>query len=132
MVAQQDSRGANVVFFRNSQNTLILEQRRACAAERAVGRDVDALFLAEVDNLLLGEQRVVLDLVGGRRDGRLCKELLQVLDRVVCDANGFDLVGVRLDQGLHVLPRVNVGDAAIEVARAILELGEERVVALRV
>jgi hypothetical protein len=89
---------------------------------------VNALFLAKVDDFLLGQQRVVLDLVGGGRDGGLGEQLLQVLDRVVCDADGLDLVGVRLDQGLHVLPGVDVGDAAVEVARAVFELGEEGVV----
>lgn len=89
---------------------LILEQRRACAAQRAVCSDVDALLLAQIDDLLLWQQRVVLDLVDRRGDGGLSKQLLQVLDRVVGNADSLDLVGMRLDQLLEVLPRVDVGN----------------------
>jgi hypothetical protein len=39
---------------------------------------VDALLLAEVDNLLLRERRVVLDLVDGGDDGSMREELLEV------------------------------------------------------
>ena len=35
----------------------------AGATERAVGHDVDAVLLAEIDNLLLRQRRVVLNLV---------------------------------------------------------------------
>ena len=131
VVRQQNSRGGNIVLLRNGDDALVLKQRGACAAERAVGGDVDALLLAEVDDLLLGEQRVVLDLVGGRGDGGLCEQLLQVLDRVVGDTDGLDLLGVRLDQLLEVLPCVDVSDGVVDVTAAVLELGEERVVACK-
>jgi hypothetical protein len=71
---------------------------------------VDALLLAEVNNLLLWAKWVVLDLVDSRDDGGLGQQLLEVLDRVVGDANGLDLVGMCLDQLLEVLPCVLVGD----------------------
>jgi hypothetical protein len=71
---------------------------------------VDALLLAEVNNLLLRAQWVVLDLVDGGNNGGFGKQLLEVLDRVVGDTNGLDLVGMRLDQLLEVLPCVLVGD----------------------
>jgi hypothetical protein len=54
------------------------EERAARAAERAVPHDVDALLLAEVDDLLLGKGGVVLDLVDGGDDGGVGEELLEV------------------------------------------------------
>ena len=71
---------------------------------------------------------MVFDLVDSGRDGGLCEQLLHVLDRVVCDANGLDLVGVRLDQLLKVLPCLDVRDAVVDVAGAVFEFGEEGVV----
>jgi hypothetical protein len=89
---------------------------------------MDALVLAEVDNVLLRQKRVVLDLVRGRYDCRLREQLLHVLVGVVCDADGLDFVGVRLDQFLKVLPGLDVGDAVVDVAGAVFEFGEERMV----
>ena len=71
---------------------------------------MDALLLAEVNNFLLWAQWVVLDLVDSGDNGGLGQKLLHVLDRVVGDTNGLDLVGMRLDQVLEVLPCVLVGD----------------------
>jgi hypothetical protein len=71
---------------------------------------VNALLLAEVNNFLLWAQWVVLDLVDSGDDGSLGQKLLHVLDRVVGDTDGLDLIGVRLDQVLEVLPCVLVGD----------------------
>lgn len=71
---------------------------------------MNALLLAEVNNFLLWAQWVVLDLVDSGDDGSLGQKLLHVLDRVVGDTNGLDLVGMRLDQVLEVLPCVLVGD----------------------
>ena len=45
---------------------------------------MDALFLAQVDNLLLGQRRVVLDLVDGGDDGGVWEELFQVAFAVLC------------------------------------------------
>jgi hypothetical protein len=89
---------------------------------------VNALFLAEIDDFLLGKQRVVFDLVGCGCDGCLCQELFKVLDGVVGDANGFDFVGVCLDELLEALPGVNVSDAMVDITGAVFELGEQRVV----
>lgn len=71
---------------------------------------------------------MVLDLVCCRGDGRLCEQLLEVLDRIVRDAYGLDFVRVGLDQLLEILPRVDVGDAAINVTGTVVELGKEGVV----
>lgn len=71
---------------------------------------MNALLLAEVNNFLLWAQWVVLDLVDSGDDGSLGQKLLHVLDRVVGDTDGLDLIGVRLDQVLEVLPCVLVGD----------------------
>jgi hypothetical protein len=89
---------------------------------------VDALVFAEVDYFLLRQQRVVFDLVDGWCDGGFGKELLHVLDRVVCDANGLYFIGVCLDEFLEVLPCLHVCDAVVDVAGAVFEFGEERVV----
>jgi hypothetical protein len=89
---------------------------------------MNALVLAEIDNFLLRQQWVILDLVDGRCDGGFCEQLLHILDRVICDADGLDFVGVRLDQFLKVLPGLDVGDAVVDVAGAVFELGEEGVV----
>ncbi len=131
MVGEENCGRRDVVLLCNSNDTLVLEERRACAAERAVGGDVNALLLAEVNNLLLGQKRVVLDLVGSRNDGGLREQLLEVLDGVVGNTDGLDLLRVCLDQLLEVLPCVDVCNGMINVTAAVLELREKRVVSYR-
>lgn len=70
MVAQEHDSWSDVVLLCDFIDTLVLEQRRASATERAVCCDVDALFLAKVDDFLLGAQWVVLDLVDRGDNGR--------------------------------------------------------------
>jgi hypothetical protein len=67
------------VLLGNLDNGLGLEHGAARATERAISHDVDALLVAEVDDLLLREGRVVLDLVDSRDNGRLSQQLLEVL-----------------------------------------------------
>ena len=55
MIAQQHDRRPNVMLLRDLQDTLVLEQRAARAAQRTIRSNVNALVLAEVDNLLLRE-----------------------------------------------------------------------------
>lgn len=55
---------------------------------------MDALLLAEVDDFLLWAQWVVLDLVDSGDNGSDFQELLHVLDGVVGDTDGLDLVRV--------------------------------------
>ena len=69
MVAQENGGGADAVLLRNLIHFLVFEQRRSSATQRAVCGDVNALVLAEVDDLLLWQQRVVFDLVDGGGDG---------------------------------------------------------------
>ncbi len=78
MVAQQHGRRVDGVLGRDLDDGLGLHQRPARAAQRAVGHDVDALGLAQVDDLLLRQRRVVLDLVDGRDHGAVGEELLEV------------------------------------------------------
>lgn len=73
VVTQQHGSRPNIVLLGHLEDTLVLEQRRSSAPERAVGRDVNALLLAEIDDFLLGKQRVVFDLVGCGCDGCLCQ-----------------------------------------------------------
>jgi hypothetical protein len=87
---------------------------------------VDASLVAEVDNLLLGEQGVVLDLVGSGDNGGLGQKFLEELDTVVGNTDGLDLAGA--NKLLHALPSSDVGMAVDNVARAISELRENVVV----
>lgn len=50
----------------------------AGAAKGRVGHDVDVLVFAKVDNFLLGQLRVVLDLVDGGHDGGVGEEFFEV------------------------------------------------------
>lgn len=63
------------MFLGDLDDRLSLEERTARAAQGAVGHDVDALGLAQVDDLLLREGWVVLDLVDGGYDGCVGEEL---------------------------------------------------------
>jgi hypothetical protein len=72
---------------------------------------------------------MVLNLVDSGSDSRVLEQLLEVLDRVVADADGLDFVGVRLDELLEVLPGILVRYAAVNVSGAVFEFGEEGVVA---
>ena len=78
MITQQHRRGLDAVLLGHFDHRLGGEQRSACAAQRAVRHDVDPLFFAEVDNLLLRQGRVVLDLVDCGDDGCMGEELLEV------------------------------------------------------
>lgn len=129
MPAQQNSRRRHPALLGNLDDGLRGEQGAAGAAQGTVGGDVNALGLAEVDNLLLGQGGVVLDLVDGRDNGGLGKEFLQVLDAVVGDADGADLAGA--EELLHALPGGDVAVVVDDVPRAIGQLGEDGVVSCK-
>jgi hypothetical protein len=78
VVAEQDGAGGDAVLLGNLDDDGGGEDGGAGAAEGAVGHDVDALGLAEVDDLVLRQAGVVLDLVDGGDDGGLGQELLEV------------------------------------------------------
>ena len=78
MIAQQHSGRLDAVLLGDGDDGLGREQRAARAAERAVRHDMDALLVAEVDNLLLRQRRVVLNLVHGGDDGGVREELFEV------------------------------------------------------
>lgn len=130
MVAQENSSRADALLLGNLLHALVLEQRAARAAERAVRHDLDALALAEVDEVVLGQGRVVLDLVRGGHDLGLGEELLEVDPAVVAHAHGLRLA--RLDQAFHLLPRGDVVMVPGHVALPVGQLGEAVVVAVRV
>lgn len=129
MITQQHNRRPNIMLLRDFQHTLVLKQRAAGTSQWTICRDMDAFAFAEIDNLLLWQQRVVFDLVRGRCDCCFSEQLLHVLNRVVCDANGFDFVRVGFDEGLHVQPGLDVAGGVVDVAGAVFEFGEEGVVA---
>lgn len=128
VVGEKNGGRGDVMLLCDSDDALVLEERRACAAQRTVGGDVNALLLAEIDNFLLGQERVVLDLVGSRHNGGLGEQLLEILDGVVGNTDGLDLLGMGLNQLLKVLPCIDVRDGAVEITAAVLELGEQGVV----
>ena len=127
MPAQKNSRRSNTPLIRNLHNRRRREQRTPRAPQRTVRGDMNTLFFAKVDNLLLRERRVVLDLVDGWHDGRLRQEFLEVLLAVVGDTNRLDLAGAY--QLLHALPGGDVRVRVVDVARdAVGEFGEHGVV----
>lgn len=126
MVAEKNSSRSNSTLLGNSHDGLCGEHGATGAAQRAVGGDVNAVLVAEVDNLLLGERGVVLDLVDGGNNGGLGQELLEVLDTVVGDTDGLDLAGA--SELLHALPGGHMGVIVDDITGAIFELGEEVVV----
>ena len=53
-IAQQHCPRFDAMFLRSLRHALLLHHRAPRAAKRAVGRDMDALGAAIVDDLLLG------------------------------------------------------------------------------
>jgi hypothetical protein len=80
VVAQENGSGADIVLLCDFEHGLVFAQWGACASQRAVRGDVNALLLAKVDNFLLGQEGMVLDLVDGWDNSALRKQLLEVLD----------------------------------------------------
>lgn len=66
---------------------------------------MNALLLAEVDNLLLRETGVVLDLVDGGDDSgmrqKLLEVLLAVLYRVLAEVGGLKVINIRCRHRRH-------------------------------
>lgn len=105
VVAEQDSRGRNTLLLRNLDNRLGSHDGATGAAKGTVGLNVNALLLAEVDNLLLRETGVVLDLVDGGDDSRMRQKLLEVLlavlYRVLADNGGLKVNNIRCRHRHH-------------------------------
>lgn len=83
---------------------------------------MDALLLAEVNDLLLRECRVVLDLVDSGDHSGVGEELREVAFAVVGDADGLGLACG--EEGFHLFPGVDVRVGVNDVALAVGELGE--------
>jgi len=128
MVTKENRCWPHVVLLCDLIDACILGQWRASAPQRAVSRDMNPLFLAEIYNFLLREERVVLDLIGRWNDSSLGEKLFEILDRVVGYTDSFDFVRVRLDERLETLPRLDVVSGLVNVPRAIGQLWEEWVV----
>ena len=126
MPAQQDRGRVNTLLLGNLDDGLCCQQRATCAAERAVCGDVNALLLAEVNSLLLGQAGVVLNLVDGWNHGGLGEELLKVGPAVVADTDGLGLSAT--DKLLHILPGVDMGVVEVQVAGTVREGGDVGVV----
>lgn len=80
-------------------------------AQRREGRHVDAAALVPSDKLRLGEVRVQLELVDGRRDTAGREEFLDLPFAEVGDADVLDLA--RINQLLHGRPRVAEVDGQV-------------------
>src|SRR5712691_3742540 len=72
----------------------------APSCERAVRLELDSVFLAKREQILLEEERMELDLIDGRRRWRRGQELFQVPDRVIAHADGTgEALVVQLQEG---------------------------------
>lgn len=71
MPAQQNCCRCDSLLLRDFNDGLCRKERASSASQRAVSSDVDALLLAEVDDLLLWQSRMVLNLVDCRHYGNL-------------------------------------------------------------
>lgn len=129
MPAQQNSGRSDASLIGNLHNRCCSKQRATSAAQRAVSSNMDTLFFAEIDNLLLRQRWVVFDLVHSRNDSCLGQKLLEVFLAVVGDTNSFDLACVQ--ELLHALPGGGVRVRVDEVAGAIGVLRKEGVVSCR-
>ena len=78
MVAQENGGRRHAALLGDLDDRFGLQQRSARAAQRAVGHDADALLLAQIDNLLLRQGRMVLDLVDGRDYFAVREQLLEI------------------------------------------------------
>jgi hypothetical protein len=126
MKTQQNGNRRDIVFLGNLNHRLRSCQRASSTTQRAVGGDVDPLRLAKVDDFLLREGRVVLDLIDGGHSCSVGKQLLQVADAVVRNADCSDLAC--LQQLLHFFPCLYVGPILDDIARAVWEGGKPVVV----
>jgi hypothetical protein len=129
MVAQQHTSSRDVMFLRDGKHFLLLEQRAASATKRTVSSNVNAFLLAKVNNLLLRQERVILDLVDSGRGLCTLEQLGQERNTVVADAN---VAGLLLRKGFHSLPSLDMRPCCLEIARAVRVLGEAIVVAIGV
>lgn len=83
MVAEQNSGRADTLLLSKLDNGRGAHHRPTSASERAVSHDVNALFVTQVDYLLLRQAGVVFDLVHGGDDLGMGQKLLEVLFAVL-------------------------------------------------
>lgn len=126
--AQQYRAGFDVVLLGDFLHAFLLEKGAACTTKRRVGGNVDVFRLAEVDNLLLWEIRMVLDLIRCWNDFSVGEELFEELDAVVADSDGLDFAC--LQQLLHFLPCLDMRPVLVEVTRAVRKFRIFRVIAI--
>lgn len=112
------------------QNGLILEHRATSRSERGVRLDLDSLALAELDELELRVVRVKLDLVHRGDDLSRREDLVELELGAVGDTDGADFA--RCEDSLELGPGLGDRPLGVDVAGAIGERGEERVVAVGV
>lgn len=128
MITQEDGGRCDIPSLSNLHHRFRCEHRASRTTERAVSRDMDALRLTEIHDLLLRQGWMVLDLVHGGDHCRVRKQLFQVSQTVVRNADGLYLAC--REQLLHLLPCLDMGPVADDIAGAIGELGELLVVSL--
>jgi hypothetical protein len=123
--AQQDGRRSDVSLLRDFNNRFRGQEWSSSAAQWAVRGYVNALLLAEINNLLLRETGVVLDLVHSRDNSCMRKQLLEISLAVIGNTNGLDFAGGH--QLLHILPCVNVRTGMEEISLSIRQFWKQAV-----
>lgn len=98
--------------------SLILGERRVGGSEAGVSGDVNALGLAELDQLGGGAVRVQLDLVDGGGDLGGLEKSLEVLDTEVGNTDSLGLA--RLVNLLHGLPGVDESVVSVDLLLVLL------------
>lgn len=105
MVAEEDGRGGDTLLLGNLDNRLSSHDGATSAAKGTVCLNMNALLLAEVDNLLLRKTGMVLDLVDGGDDSGMRQKLLEVLLAVLCrvlaETGGMKVINTRCRHRHH-------------------------------
>lgn len=122
MVAEKNRARPDSLLLCQLDNVGVLEQWTSSAAQGAVCGDENALLFAEVDDVLLRQQRMVFDLVDGRDDADLREELFEISLGVVGHADGLDFA--TLQQLFEILVRVHMRSFSDQVSAAIGQFGE--------
>lgn len=83
---------------------------------------MDTLFLAQIDNLLLWQRRMVFNLVDRWDNRGFGQQLFQILHTVIGNSDGLGLAG--LGNFLKFLPSLRVGPVCEEIAGTVGMFGE--------
>lgn len=152
VIAKKDRGRTNALLLSKLDHRRRRHDGATGTSKRAVSHDVDALFVAQVDNLLLRQARVVFDLIDSGNNLGMGKEFLEVLLAILARSQPLQRreeahvahlsqstyiahpngLGFATCQNLlHLLPGLDVAPALDNVARAIGMSRELVVIAYR-